>query len=160
MRGGTLVPGRRAPRTHCATGGRDLGCGHGLAYRPGGATLVTDLHELRARGAAVVRPRGDLLVRDMGDEVVVLDRRQGRVHHLNATAGFVWQRLDGRTPAHRIATAVANQFEVDLEAAVGDVMTLVRQLDELGLVVAVDPRPDAGTGTNAPQTSGDANAQN
>ena len=44
------------------------------------------------------RPSLDVSSRIVDGEVVVLDHANERIHHLNATASFVWSRLDGDDP--------------------------------------------------------------
>jgi Coenzyme PQQ synthesis protein D (PqqD) len=51
------------------------------------------------------RARHDqLLVEELGDELVVYDLERGEVHLLNPAAAFVWRRCDGRTTVTRLAS--------------------------------------------------------
>jgi hypothetical protein len=68
----------------------------------------------------------------------LLDRAGGRVHQLNATASFVWSKLDGRNSAEDVAAAVAEAFDVEPERAARDVAGLVEQFRTLRLLV-LDP---------------------
>jgi hypothetical protein len=80
--------------------------------------------------------RPELNVRPVGAETIVLDRATNLIHHLNVTAGFVWQRCDGRHSAGEIARALVDAFEVDLETARQAVDTVLAQLAALGLLAA------------------------
>lgn len=87
------------------------------------------------------RPRPDLKARVVDGETVLLDRTGGRVHQLNATASFVWSKLDGVASAENVAAAVAEAFDVEPQTAVRDVNTLLDQFRTLNLL-----DPNAGGG--------------
>ena len=80
------------------------------------------------------KPRPDLKARVVDGETVLLDRAGGRVHQLNATASFVWSRLDGRASPHEVAAAVAEAFDVEPQTAVRDVDALLDQFRALHLL--------------------------
>lgn len=40
----------------------------------------------------------DLVVTDIGEELVVYDKRSHQIHHLNPTAAAIWRLCDGRRP--------------------------------------------------------------
>jgi coenzyme PQQ synthesis protein D (PqqD) len=73
-------------------------------------------------------------VRTVGAETVVLDRRRRRIHQLNPTASFVWQRCDGRHAVGDIAALLVDGFDVDLATAEQDTTAMVRQLAQAGLL--------------------------
>jgi PqqD family protein of HPr-rel-A system len=79
-----------------------------------------------------------VVVREVGDEVVAYARDSGEVHQLNATAGYILDRCDGRTPVSAIITSVIDRFDVDRTTAERDVGSAVREMEALGLVVAAD----------------------
>jgi Coenzyme PQQ synthesis protein D (PqqD) len=83
--------------------------------------------------------RPGLNVRRVGDETIVLDRASNQVHHFNVTAGFVWQRCDGRHTVEEMASELVAAYDVDLETARKAVDTALGQLDSLGLL-ASEPR--------------------
>jgi hypothetical protein len=49
------------------------------------------------RPQAPLARRDDLIIREVGDEVLVYDLRSHRAHCLNRTAALVWRRCDGQT---------------------------------------------------------------
>ena len=79
--------------------------------------------------------RSDLLFRSVEGDVVVLDRREEKIHQLNATAAFIWERCDGRHSVVDIAKGLAAHFGADLAVAKGDVAGAVLKLEDLGLLV-------------------------
>lgn len=72
--------------------------------------------------------------RVIAGETVVLDRDGGRVHQLNATASYVWERCDGRASLTEIAHGLAEMYDVEPGQAAADVATLVGQFRALGLL--------------------------
>jgi len=80
------------------------------------------------------RQRPDLKARIVDGETVLLDRAAGRVHQLNATASFVWSKLDGIASAEKVAAEVAEAFDVDPQTAARDVDALLAQFGALNLL--------------------------
>jgi hypothetical protein len=66
-----------------------------------------------------------LSVEEIDGEYVVLDRRAGRVHQLNETAGFVWKRLDGEHSVAQIVEALCREYDVPEAQAREDVGNLI-----------------------------------
>jgi hypothetical protein len=64
--------------------------------------------------------------------------RQNQIHHLNATASYVWSEYDGRKSFSEVAAALASHFSVDFETAKADVERLVSELKGLNLFVETD----------------------
>jgi PqqD family protein of HPr-rel-A system len=77
-----------------------------------------------------------LEVRTAGDEVLVHDAKQGKVHVLNATAGKILQLCDGSRTVEEIAVALANAFLTDTERVRPDVDAALVEFRGLGLLEA------------------------
>jgi Coenzyme PQQ synthesis protein D (PqqD) len=86
----------------------------------------------------VPRRRSDVRARSVQGEVVVLDRRADLVHQLNRTAGFIWERCDGRTTPQDIADQLVEAFAVDAGTAAASVTAALQQLEQLGLLEGTD----------------------
>jgi PqqD family protein of HPr-rel-A system len=71
-----------------------------------------------------------------GDEMLVHDPSNGKVHVLNATAGKVLELCDGSRTVAEIAVAVANAFMVDTERVRPDVDSILEDFTKLGLLQA------------------------
>jgi hypothetical protein len=93
--------------------------------------------------AACPRRQSNVRARALKGEVVILDRRHGLVHHLNATATFIWDRCDGQHSVAAIARELAQSFDVEPEAAAHDVGHAVRQLEAADLLE--NPRHEGDT---------------
>jgi hypothetical protein len=53
---------------------------------------------------------------------------------LSEVAAFVWRLVDGRTPLHEIAQAVANEYAIDYETAYADCGELIESIADAGMV--------------------------
>lgn len=93
--------------------------------------------------AFVPRRRDDVAVEELDAELVVLDERTGRLHVLNPTATVVWQCLDGDADLATLAVELATAFGAEADAVRADLLTLVRQLADDGLLVGFEPDPPA-----------------
>lgn len=95
-----------------------------------------------------MRPRLDLIVREVQGETVILDRSTDQLHTLNATASFIWSQLDGRKTVQDVALVVSRMFGVDVGVAERDVSTLIDSFRDQQLLQEEDP--DNGTGEPVP----------
>ena len=75
-----------------------------------------------------------LVVREVSDGILLLDMEAGKIHQLNATAGFIWQQCDGVASAADIAASVAREYGVEEGAAARDVEMALSELRALNLV--------------------------
>lgn len=79
-------------------------------------------------------PSADVIATDLGDELILLDPRNGEMFGLNACGRRIWLELPGRTAAH-VVDAVCAEFDVTPERARCDVEALLDALTRAGLVV-------------------------
>ena len=82
----------------------------------------------------VPTPRPDLTTRVVDEEVVILDRANGMVHRLNATAAAVWKLCDGQRNVSGIADEIAAAFDGTPEDLRSDVSRTVADFEQLGLL--------------------------
>jgi hypothetical protein len=87
----------------------------------------------------------ELIVRGLGDETLVYDRKTHRAHCLNASARLVLASCDGRTPPEELARTLEAELP-DLADAEGFVSLALEQLSEAGLLE--EPLDDAATPTS------------
>ncbi len=87
----------------------------------------------------ICTPRADLAARNVEGEVVILDKRSGKIHQLNSTASFVWNKLDGHTSVPAIVSDMVREFDVEFEIARADVARVVADLARLELVTISEP---------------------
>ena len=84
------------------------------------------------------RQREDLVAREVDGEALILDRAAGKVHQLNATAAYIWDRCDGSHSIQDVAAGMARDFGVNAGTAHQDVVNTIEALKKLGLFVAGD----------------------
>ena len=56
--------------------------------------------------------KSNLVIRELGGEVLVYDRKSDRAHCLNPTAALVWARCDGQTPIADMAQLLEDEMKV------------------------------------------------
>jgi hypothetical protein len=76
--------------------------------------------------------RGDLIVRQVGPETVVFDRRQHRAHCLGPLAAAVWRSCDSRYSTAEIARRVSAAREEPIDEIA--VRVALRRLERAGLI--------------------------
>jgi hypothetical protein len=89
-------------------------------------------------------PKPGVLVRELDDEVLILDTVADRIHRLNSSAAVVWRMYEGGAADHVIAAALVAKFEVAPDAALADVRQTIETLQ--GLRVVSRPAGAAGDG--------------
>ena len=74
-------------------------------------------------------------MREVDDDLLVLDTETQRIHQLNATASFIWRCCGQAASAEEIAGLLAAEYAIDEHIALRDVAEALSQLRELNLVV-------------------------
>jgi hypothetical protein len=87
------------------------------------------------------------VTRELAGETVIVPVRHNvadlaAIYTLNATGTFLWNQLDGRRSVAQLADALAAAFEVTHNQALEDVVHLLQELRQEGLVQVADS-PDA-----------------
>ena len=91
---------------------------------------------MNAADTASSHPRRhpDSAFRKIGDEGLVVLPGRAEVKVLNPVGMLVFAQLDGSKDVEALVAAVAEEFEVDVEAARQDVVTFLDQLRENGML--------------------------
>ncbi|SMB91842.1 PqqD family protein [Deinococcus hopiensis] len=74
----------------------------------------------------------DVLVTDLGDELILMHAGQGLMFSLNATGRAAWLALPGTPEA--VVAALCAAFEVDITQAEADARALLAELAARGVV--------------------------
>jgi hypothetical protein len=85
----------------------------------------------------IPRKRPGLNERTSEGEVLILDRINGRIHHLNSTASYVWKQCDGSS-AKAIAEKLVQAFQIDLATAERDVIVVLTEMERMNLLETCD----------------------
>lgn len=82
----------------------------------------------------VVRPSSDVQGTNMDGETVLLDLSTGRYYTLNRLGSVIWDHCTGRHTISDIHAVLCDRFDVAPERALDDLVTLVNQLIQEGLL--------------------------
>jgi len=84
--------------------------------------------------AATVKPDEDVLFRNLDGEAVLVHLGSGTYFGLDETGTFIWERMVEHEALPPVLAAVLEAFEVDEATAKADLVRLVGELQEAGLV--------------------------
>jgi hypothetical protein len=79
----------------------------------------------------------DVIATDLGDELILLDPRNGEMFALNASGRRIWLELPAPSPAP-LADALCSTFRVERDRALADVEAHLASLIGAALVVSDD----------------------
>ena len=82
----------------------------------------------------LLRPSPDVQGTNMEGETVLLDLSTGRYYTLNRLGSVIWEHCTGHSTISDIHAVLCDRFEVAPEQALDDLVTLVNQLVEEGLL--------------------------
>ena len=71
---------------------------------------------------------------EVANEVVVLETARGQYYGLNEMAAFVWNALKEPTKVSAVRDAILDEFEVGEEECERDLLALLQDLQENGLI--------------------------
>lgn len=74
------------------------------------------------------------------DEYLAIDAESGFCYSLNETAARVWEAIEAPAALGALCDAVCAQYAVDAETCRADVLELVQQLQDFGLVRVSPPQ--------------------
>ena len=99
--------------------------------------MIDDPSGTRGYQAEGWRPqrKGDLWVRQEGEQTAVFDPETDRLHMLNASALAIWQACDGETTVEEIIEAVVELTGLAAEQATAEVTRAFEDLQVAGLIV-------------------------
>jgi Coenzyme PQQ synthesis protein D (PqqD) len=84
-----------------------------------------------------------IAARQLGAEMMIMSLRDSTLFSLNETASVIWKAADGVTTLREIvAREIVRNFEVDATTAYCDVLELVEDLAEHGILrISDEPAP-------------------
>ena len=82
----------------------------------------------------VPKPRADLAIESIDDELVVLDKKHGKIHQLNETASLVWAAIAAGNSLGTIAASLVERYGVSSDTAAKDIDAVVRQFENLHML--------------------------
>lgn len=76
----------------------------------------------------------DIEAKAIGDEILILKPEAGVFFNLNETATKIWENADGKTTIKDIAKKITEQFDVNEETALKDVVDMVKDMERKKLI--------------------------
>lgn len=89
------------------------------------------------------RPRDDVTVTDLGDQLVLLDPRNQEMYALDRVGRFIWQALPTERLAD-VASAVVERYAIDPARVAVDLHDLVAELQSVGVLPVGEGAEPAG----------------
>ena len=80
--------------------------------------------------------RDGVMFNRVGEEIVLLDLDSGMYYGLDAVGGRLWDLITGTATIGEAIDAMLDEYEVEREVLERDVLKLVDELAEKGLLVA------------------------
>ena len=71
---------------------------------------------------------------NIDDEAVVLNLDNGHYYVLNETGRRIWELLDGKLSVAQIASVICEEYDVDQQQSISDVIKLMDELSAEDLV--------------------------
>ena len=96
--------------------------------------------------------RGHVLEMDMGDGLILYNHESNLVHHLNPSAGIVWQLCDGQASVAQMAREVSEECGLDLAQVREDVAAVIAEFEALDMVTGA--QQDSATRHGEPYENG------
>jgi hypothetical protein len=87
---------------------------------------------------SIVSVAPDQVSCELDGEAAILNLTKGAYHGLDAVGAAVWNLITNPTPVSKIVDTIVAQFDVDRARCERDLLVLLAQLDERGLVQIAD----------------------
>jgi len=84
--------------------------------------------------SAVPVPSGELTVKQIGTETIILTETGEELHTLDETGTFVWSQIDGKRTLDQILDNLCAEYDVPREEAQKDLFVFIDLLQMKGLV--------------------------
>jgi hypothetical protein len=88
------------------------------------------------RGDARIVAGEDVLIRTVGEELVLLDLQNGVYYGLNATGARIWELLASGMSIDETIAQLASEHDASRESLTRDVIDLIEELRERELIAA------------------------
>jgi len=92
------------------------------------------MNRMDTSGKYMVKAK-DLVQKEIESKSVLLNLDNGNYYTLNRTGTFIWSLIDGKKRTSEIIEQVVQKFDVDSSQAAMDAETLIRDLENEGLIV-------------------------
>ena len=87
---------------------------------------------------AQMRPSSNVLTRELGEEIVLMDLGSEKYFSLNETGTVVWSLMADGADLDFIAQQLSVRFDIDELKAMADVVSLLEHFQSAGLISTSD----------------------
>ncbi len=84
--------------------------------------------------SVVSRDSSQVISRTVDDEALIIHLPSGSYYSLNAVGTRVWESIDGTLTVEAVTKIVVSEYDADAERVEAEVLALIGQLAEEGLV--------------------------
>lgn len=87
----------------------------------------------------IYRKNPDVVYRVIAGEAILIPisretQGAGRMLTLNETGAFIWERLDGKRRLEEILEEIRDEFEVEEDEALRDLLEMIAELEKAGAI--------------------------
>jgi len=75
------------------------------------------------------------VVRDIGDETILISKKENLMHTLEGVGIVIWKNIDGEKNLGLILENICSEFEVDEKDAERDLFRFITELVNTGLII-------------------------
>lgn len=86
-----------------------------------------------------VRISAEVLFRDLGGDIVLLDLRSGVYFSLDAVGARIWELLQEQRSLRMVLDSLVEEYDVTEERCAEDLLNLIGRMRDKGLVEVRDP---------------------
>jgi hypothetical protein len=90
------------------------------------------------RADSIVRVSASQVSSRIGDEVAILELDRGVYYGLNDTGSFLWNLMQKPVRVNEMRAALVEEFDVDADTAEQDLLRVLADLRDAGLIEHVD----------------------
>jgi len=87
---------------------------------------------------SLVRVSSNQVYSQLGNEVAILELDRGVYYGLNDTGSFLWNLMQKPVRVNEMSAALVEEFEIDAETAEQDLLRVLADLRDAGLIEHVD----------------------
>lgn len=97
------------------------------------------MDQLKSLGPdSLVRVSSNQVYSRLGDEVAILELDRGVYYGLNDTGSFLWNLMQQPVRVNEMRAALVEEFDVDADTAEKDLLRVLADLRDAGLIEHVD----------------------
>lgn len=94
---------------------------------------VTNMEKVAMQHSRITAT-SDQVSNDLGDEKIILNMKTGEYYGMNPVGAHIWDFIQESRTLDEITAALMEKYGIDQERCEHDVITLLKELSEVGLI--------------------------